>query len=204
MRLLPPGEGAAGRPRGRLRRGEPSPRIPRAVPTSWPLTGQMHLPADPRSVSAIARSAWAERAVGRRPAPARERVAPARRPGTRGRPPPSGNEPRLAARAHHAAGGGREAAQVIGLAAGRARAQLRREAGGQQQLHPEGERLGAGGRCRVGVEQGELVAEQVVGGPVGLGGVEQAQHGVAGGGRALERLAALAQGRVGVDGVQPR
>jgi hypothetical protein len=78
------------------------------------------------------------------------------------------------------------------------------EAGGQQQLHPERERLGAHGGLRHRVEQRQLVREQVVGGPVGLARVEQPQDGVAGLGGALERRPPLAQGRVRVHGVGAR
>jgi len=66
-----------------------------------------------------------------------------------------------------------------------------REARRQQQLGPEGKRLRAGRGARVGVEQRELVAEQVVCRPVGIGGVEQAQHRVAGLHAPLERVAAI-------------
>ena len=47
---------------------------------------------------------------------------------------------RLAAGADDAAGGAGEAGQVLGLAAARAGGELRREAGRQRQLEPEGER----------------------------------------------------------------
>ena len=50
------------------------------------------------------------------------------------------------------------------------------------------------------VEQREVAAEQVVGGRVGLGRVEQAQHRVAGAGAGGQRRAGGAQPRVAVDG----
>ena len=52
---------------------------------------------------------------------------------------------RLAGRAHHAARGAREAAEVLALAARGARGQLRRQAGGEQQLEAEGELVGVAG-----------------------------------------------------------
>ena len=64
----------------------------------------------------------------------------------------------------------------LGLAARRARGQLGGEAGGEQQLQAERERLGPARVVRMGVQQGELVAEQVVGGAVRLGRVEQPEH----------------------------
>ena len=48
--------------------------------------------------------------------------------------------------------------EVLALAARRARRQLRREAGGEQQLEPEGELVGVRRVGRVGVEQRQLVA----------------------------------------------
>ena len=60
-------------------------------------------------------------------------------------------------------------------------------------------RLAAPLRRRV-VEQRQVAAEQVVGGRVGLGRVEQAQHRVAGAGAGVERRAGGAQARVAVDG----
>ena len=90
---------------------------------------------------------------------------------------------------------------MLGLAAGGAGGQLGREAGRQQQLQAEGERLGPARVLGPLVEQRQLVAEQVVGGRVGLGRVEQPQDRLAGLGAALERGAVLAQAGVGVDGV---
>src|SRR3954466_14965040 len=93
---------------------------------------------------------------------------------------------------------------MLALAARRAGAQLGGEAGGQQQLEAERERVRARGQLRLAVEQLELAAEQVVGGRVRLGRVEQAQHRVARLGGALERRPALAQPRMGVDGIDRR
>ena len=190
----------------------PTSSLSKAGFTTWEVANSASLAAKaarPRAAAARARGTPASRRSPGRPGPERVRRppgprragSPARPPGRRGRPAPSGNDPASQLGTHNAAGGGREAAQLLGLSTRRARGQLRCEAGGQQQLYPEGERLGAGGRAGVRVEQGELVAEQVVGGPVGLGGVEQTKHGLAGRRRALERLAALAQRRVRVDGV---
>ena len=108
---------------------------------------------------------------------------------------------RLAAGADHAAGARREAAEVLGLAAGGAAGQLGREAGCEQELQAEGERLRPARLLGLLVKQRQLVAEQVVGGRVGVGGVEQPQDRLAGLGAALERGAVLAQGSVGSNGV---
>ena len=108
----------------------------------------------------------------------------------------------LAAGADDAARGAREARQVLRLAAVGAGGELRREAGDQGQLEAEGERDFEADRPRLArlVEQREITAEQVVGGQVGLGRVEQAQDGVAGAGAAADRGAVGAQPRVAVDG----
>ena len=110
----------------------------------------------------------------------------------------SPKEPGLAARADDPAGGAGEAGEVLGLAAARAGGQLRGEAGGQGELEPEGERrLEAGGPRQGGVvEHRQVAAEQVVGGRVGLGRVEQPQHRVAGAGAGGQRRAGGAQPRV--------
>ena len=52
---------------------------------------------------------------------------------------------RLAGRADDAAGGAGEAGEVLALAAGRAGGELGREAGGEEELDAEGERVGAAG-----------------------------------------------------------
>jgi hypothetical protein len=93
---------------------------------------------------------------------------------------------------------------VLDLATGRAARELRGEPGGQQQLEPEGERLRPGCGGGLGVEQRQLVAEQVVGGVVWLARVEQPQNGVARLGGALERGAPLTQGGVGAHRVDLR
>ena len=66
----------------------------------------------------------------------------------------------LARAADDAAGRAGEADEVLALAAGRAAGELGREAGGEQQLQPEGERVGAVGALGLVVEQRELVGEQ--------------------------------------------
>ena len=149
-------------------------------------------------VSAIARSAChraGPAATGTRPAagPATRRGtrAPRRRAGTN--PPRSPRTPlhRRSARTRPGARARRRSRE----------AELGGEPRGEQQLHPERQRLRTGGGGRIAVEQGQLVAEQVVGGAVGLGRVEQAQHGLARLAGPLERGAVLAERRVGVQRV---
>src|SRR4051812_10595258 len=111
---------------------------------------------------------------------------------------------RLAAWADDSAGRRRERAEVLALAAGGAAGELGNEAGGQQQLQPEGERLGRRRQRGIGIEQCELVAEQVVRRTIRLGCVEEPQDRIAGLGPALDRRAPLAQGRMRVDGVGGR
>src|SRR3954447_6862276 len=93
----------------------------------------------------------------------------------------------LAPAAHDAAGGAAEADEVLALAARGAGRQLRREAGGDQELEPEGELVGHGRLAvGVGVQQGQLVAEQVEDSRVRVRGLEQARDGVAGARGAVE------------------
>ena len=138
--------------------------------TAW----RQRMPAWCSSVSSIARSAWrsarasARRRVGQRPADGVDQEGV--------RLLVQRERARLAGAAHHAAGGAREAAEVLALAARRARGQLRRQAGGEQELEAEGELVGVPGARRLGVEQRELVAEQVVDAGMRLGGVEQARR----------------------------
>ena len=73
------------------------------------------------------------------------------------------------------------------LAAGGAARQLRRKAGGEQELQAERERVGPAGAGRVAVQQRELVGEQMVHAGVRLAVVEDAGHGLAGAGGAVER-----------------
>ena len=89
---------------------------------------------------------------------------------------------RLAGAADHAAGGAGEALEVLALATARAGGELGREAGRQQQLEAEGERVGAARLVGLRVEQRELVGEQVVDALVRVAVVEQAGDGVAGAG----------------------
>src|SRR4051794_13015769 len=100
---------------------------------------------------------------------------------------------RLAGGADDAAGGAGEADQMLALAAGGAGRELGREAGCEQQLEAEGERVGAAGALRLGVEERELVGEQVVDAAVGLAVPEQAADGVTRPPRGRERLAVLPQ-----------
>ena len=99
----------------------------------------------------------------------------------------------LARPAHHAAGRARERGQVVGLAAGRARAQVRRQAGRDQELEPERELVGGAATGRVGVQQRELVGQQVVGRRVGIALLEQPCHRVARARRRVQRPAVVAQ-----------
>jgi hypothetical protein len=87
---------------------------------------------------------------------------------------------RLAGAAHHSPGGGRKTAQVLDLAAGGARAELRDDPRGEQQLQPEREPVGRAGAVGIRVEQHELVGEQREHLGMRLGGFEQPGHGVAG------------------------
>ena len=82
---------------------------------------------------------------------------------------------RFAAGADDPAGSPGEAAQVLGLAAVGTGGELGRETGRQGELEPEGERRLQARRPRLVrvVEQRQVAAEQVVGGWVGLGRVEQ-------------------------------
>ena len=99
-----------------------------------------------------------------------------------------GERPGLAGGAHDAARGAGEADEVLAVAALRAGGQLRRQAGGDEQLEPERELVGGRGVAgRVGVEQRELVAEQVVDGRVRVSPLEQAPDGVAGAGGGVQR-----------------
>ena len=111
---------------------------------------------------------------------------------------------RLAGRADDAARRAGEADQVLALAAARAGGELRREAGGQQQLEPERERVGARRAPGIGVEQRELVGEQVVDAAVRVAVVEQPPDRVARARRAVERAAVLAQPRMAVDRLRAR
>ncbi len=86
---------------------------------------------------------------------------------------------RLARAADDAAGRAREAREVVLRAAGRAGGELRREPGREQQLEAERELVRARRPGGVGVEQRELVAEQVVDLGVRLVGLEQAGDRVA-------------------------
>ena len=85
---------------------------------------------------------------------------------------------------------------MLALAAGGAAGELRREAGGEQQLQAEGERVGAAGAGGVAVEQRELVGQQVVDAGVRVAVVEDAGDGLAGAGGAVEGAAVLTQARV--------
>ena len=111
---------------------------------------------------------------------------------------------RLAGAADDAARRAGEADEVLALAAGGAAGELRREAGGQQQLEAEGERVGAARAVGVAVEQRELVGQQVVDAGVRVAVVEDAGDGLAGARGAVERAAVLAQPRVARRSSRPR
>ena len=83
-------------------------------------------------------------------------------------------------------------------------ARLRREAGGEQQLQAEGERVGPPGAVGLAVQQRELVGQQVVDAGVRIAVVEDARDGLAGARGAVERAAVLAQARVGGERSRPR
>src|SRR5918999_2830249 len=93
---------------------------------------------------------------------------------------------------------------MLALAARCAAGELRREAGGEQQLEPERERVGAAGPRRLAVEQRQLVGEQVIDAGMRLAVVEHARDGFAGARRAVERRAVLAQPRVGSERLRAR
>ena len=105
---------------------------------------------------------------------------------------------RLAGAADDAAGGARERGEVVGLAARRAGGELRREAGGEQELEAKRELVGVRARMRrPRVEQRELVAEEREHAGMRLGRLEQARHRVARAGRADR---APRRARAGADG----
>ena len=106
---------------------------------------------------------------------------------------------RLACAADDAARRAAERREVVGLAARRARGELRREAGGEQQLEPERELVGVRGLLRPRIEQRELVAEEREHAGMRLGRGEQARDGVAHAGRGIERGGVLAQARMAGD-----
>ena len=66
---------------------------------------------------------------------------------------------------HVPAGGAREAGQVVAVLARGARVEMGRQAGGEQQLEAEGELVPAPRQRGAGVEQRQLVAQQVEGPP---------------------------------------
>ena len=106
---------------------------------------------------------------------------------------------RLAGAADDPAGGAGEAAEVLGLAAGGARRELRREAAGDEQLEAEGELVRGAGGGLVVVEQPQLVGEQVEDGRARVVGLEQARDGVARARGGVERGGPLAQRAVRVE-----
>src|SRR6202023_2375275 len=100
-----------------------------------------------------------------------------------------------------------EAHQVLPLAAARARAELRREAGGEQQLQPQGPGGRAGPRgadTRLLVEQRELPAQQVVYAGMRLRGLEKTPDRVACPRRRVQRTRVPAQPSVAVDRLRAR
>ena len=96
------------------------------------------------------------------------------------------------------AGRGGEGMQVLGLAAGGARAELWEDPGGEQQLQAEGQAVGRPGVRAVGFEQRQLVLEQAKHLRVWVGRFEQAGDGVTGARGRVERLGVVAQ--PGMDG----
>ena len=110
----------------------------------------------------------------------------------------------LAGAADDAAGGAGEADEVVALPAGGAAGEVWGEAGRQQQLEGERERVGLAGADGLAVEQRELVGEQVVDADVRVAVVEDACDRLAGARRAVQRAAVVAQVRVGGEGLRPR
>ena len=110
----------------------------------------------------------------------------------------------LAGAADDAARRAGEADQVLGVAARGAGGQVRREAGGEQELEPERERVGARGPLGRAVEQRELVGEQVVDAGMRLAVAEQPRDGVARAGGAVQRAGVLAQPRVAGERLRAR
>ena len=141
--------------------------------------------------------------LGRAPPGPRPGAGRARRPGTRG-PPRRARRPSLAGGAHDAPGRGREAAEVLAGPAGGAGRELGGEPGGQEQLQAEGQLIGPPRAGHVGVQEGELVAEEVEDLRVRLAGLEEAGHRVAGAGRGVEGRPVRAQTREAVDGLRAR
>jgi len=99
----------------------------------------------------------------------------------------------LAGPAHHPARRRGEGLQVLGLPACGAGLELGRQAGGQQQLEPEGELVGRRRRARVGVEQGKLVGQEVVDAGMGIPRLEQPIDRIAAPRRRVEGTRVLAQ-----------
>ena len=85
---------------------------------------------------------------------------------------------------------------MLAVAAGGAGLKLRHQARRQQELEPERQLVGAPGSRGLGVQQLQLVAQQVEDGGIGVAGLEQARHGVAGAGGAVQAGVALAQAGV--------
>ena len=90
---------------------------------------------------------------------------------------------------------------MLALAAVGTRPQVGGETGGEQQLQAELQPSGARGARGLLVEQRELAAEQVEHAGVGLGGLEQPPHRVAGARGGIQRAGVLAQAGMAVDGV---
>ena len=151
------------------------------------------------SVSMIARSAWASargEASGAS-ASGRPRAATMKRVRVLVERERAG----LAGAADDAAGRAGEADEVLALAAGGAAGELRREAGREQQLQAEGERVRAAGAGGIAVEQRELVGQQVVDAGVRVAVVEDARDRLARARGAVQRAGVLAQARVRGDGL---
>ena len=104
---------------------------------------------------------------------------------------------RLARAADHAAGRGREADEVLALPAARAGGELRHDAGREQQLEAEGQRV-AGRACAGSASSRASSLASSLKPRDGLAGLEQPRHRVAGpGGRSRGRRRARAGGRGG-------
>ena len=103
----------------------------------------------------------------------------------------------LARRAHHAAGRAGEADEMLALAARGAAASWGTSPAASSSLRRKASWLARPAPGGVGVEQGELVAEQVEDLRVRVAGLEQPRDGVAGARGRVERGGVLAQPWVG-------
>jgi hypothetical protein len=93
---------------------------------------------------------------------------------------------------------------MLPLATRRARRQLRREPGGDEQLQPERELVCERRVARPVLKQAQLVAEQVKHLGMRVAGFEHPRHRITGARRGVQRASVVAQVRVGIDRVRAR